>query len=276
MTAQLTIEPENSFYNTITTLKSYFESPETYKRILLISSVVLSVLSLVPILRIPAAIALRAVACISSTVLVIDSATNPNEQSRYLRVALDVVKSAVVALGLAGLIVGSPMLIIASLTIETAMQGLSSIKAFFFDQDEERDLRGSIHLGLFIVGALTLSAIAVGGWPLIVAAALVNIFVMGGIFGRLIWEVIEMDGKVPNENTSGKAFDAICYLALAPISLLGGYMFSPKENINPITRNEISKAPLSGGVFTTRETSYNTEREDYRKLESQYPPMIVC
>jgi hypothetical protein len=139
-----------------------------------------------------------------------------------MRITLDVIKLGVVVLGLAGLAAGSPALIIVSLVIETAMQAFSCLKAFFYDKNESHISRGLIHLGLFVIGALTLSAVATGGWPLIVAAAAVNTIMMVFISYKIMSEIAynkETDGS----KIAGKIFDGICYLALFGISYAGAF-----------------------------------------------------
>lgn len=232
MSSNQIVSCQNPVYQVATSLEPYIKSPETYKRIFLVASVILSAISLVPGLRIPAAIAIRAISCISSGAMLIESVLDNKDYAS--RISLDVIKLAVVTCGFVGLLIGCPLVILTSLVVETAMQAFSCLKDFFYDQDDERITRGCIHLGLFVIGTLTLSALVTGAWPLIVVAAVVNVFIMGYFAFKI--SCSEVDSESDELIRIGKIFDAICYFALGGISIAGA--FSSGEWNTPKRINE--------------------------------------
>ncbi len=187
-------------------------SHKTLQRGFLVCSVALSALSIVPSLRLPAALALRSIACLSSVSIAGKRALTASHP-RLVDYLDDIKKIAIVALGLTGLILASPLLLMISIVAETALQAFACIKAFYYQNYE----RGFIHLGLFIVGALTIGATVSGAWPVIVTAAVVNAIVMVGIMLKV---ASETNFDHPYENW----IELACYTLLAMVSLTAAGM----------------------------------------------------
>ncbi len=205
-------------------LTRYLPSTQTINRSLLGISVVLSILAFLPSLRAPASLALRSVACLSSAVIAGEHACSGSKFS-YVQHMMNIGKIAAVVLGLAGLIVASPVVLLASLVVETALQAFLLVKSIAklvsnwskgtqtITQDFTKVL---VHIGLLSVSALVIAAIISGGWPLIIAAAVVNAFVMGFIFFKA---VIDLTSKPDFSIEIGNVFEMVCYFALFVINI---------------------------------------------------------
>lgn len=161
---------------------------------LLVVTTACAALSIIPQFRLAGSLATRSVALLTSTSLC---------ASEGQFTIANCAKLGAVTLGLIGVAASSPVLIIASLTADLAIQIMNTIKAF----REGNTFKGWTHIGITVVNALTLAAVASGAWQVIVTAAAVNAVVMFALSLRA--------------GRNGDITGNLCYAALTVLSVWG-------------------------------------------------------
>ena len=185
-----------------------------FQRVLSVMTVACAILSLIPPLRFAGSICLRSVALLSSCNICVDSWESLNNWDKASRCA----KVALVALGLVGSVLSSPLLIVASLVVDTVLQ----IKDFAISLSNW-DFKAVIQFGMITINILVIAAIVLGSWPLIVAASAVSaavILVSAGFF--FVTASIDTAGG-GNIDTF---FDLVCYSALMGVGMAGSISMS--------------------------------------------------
>jgi hypothetical protein len=180
-----------------------FFQKETCQKLLLVAVVGCAILSLVPPLRIGAAIAMRSIALISSLASFHDMDSN----NRLAIIAQNIGRCAIIILGIAGLATLSPFLIMISLVMDVSMQAFLCIKALY-DGDY---YAAALHFGMFVINTLAVSALVTGSWQVMVAAGAVSIVAMASI---ALGIAFYGNGRVED------VIDVTCYLAL---TLIGSF-----------------------------------------------------
>jgi hypothetical protein len=178
----------------------------TVQRGLLGLTVITSILSLIPRVRLIGAIATRTVGLLSVSVECSSGYGKKNWQQH----ALDGSKVAVVALGLFAVAVASPLLIMAGLTADIALGAVETVRAAFNDDQ----FRAGIHAAVSVISGLSLVAIAIGSWEFMVAAALTSAVVLA---------IMMSEALSKGHNDNGAAFEGVCLCILANISLAGAF-----------------------------------------------------
>jgi hypothetical protein len=116
------------------------------------------------------------------------------------------------ALGLIAVAIAAPVMIIASLAVDTALHVLDAVKAF-----SQRDLeKGFSHLGICAINILTLGAVAAGSWQVMVAASVTSALFLTAIGLKTACEVEDKKRSVWD------MIDSMSMLGLALTSLVGG------------------------------------------------------
>jgi len=175
-----------------------FPKKEICQRILLVAAVGCSILSITPSFRIGAAIAMRGIALISS----LASFHHINPQNQISVIAQNVARCAIIILGIVAIATASPLLLIVSLIMDTAMQAFLCLKALY-----KQDFMGvALHFGMLAINTLAVAALITGSWQLMVAAAAASALAMASI-ALLIAFYAQKDDL-------GTAIDIACYLAL--------------------------------------------------------------
>lgn len=199
------------------------------QRSLLMAAVACSILSIIPPLRFAGSLALRGVALLSSSA----SLTSQWSEQDLLGKLTKVAKVAGVALGLVGLAIALPALMVASIGVDLGVQVFEASKAIH----EGNYGQAVIHLGLMIVDTLLLAGIVAGSWELIVASISVNIALMTSAV------IITLSNMKGDE----EIIDAVCYAALAATGIATA--FTTAE----ITRTGGYKAQFSGKNSSDKE-----------------------
>lgn len=174
------------------------------QRGLLVMAAVGSLLWCIPPLRFGVGLAMKSIALLSSSV----SATDRWAKNTVLERNLKVAKIAAVALGLVGLAAASPMLIIASLSADLAIQIIETFKAFVAGEWQ----KGLMHLAMGVVDVLAWGAIVAGSWELMVAATCVGILAMLILTIKNVYECYKSPSEV-------RFFDALLSSAITLITL---------------------------------------------------------
>ena len=189
---------------------------EKVQKALLVTTVAFGVLTLLPPLRFVGSLGLRVSAFLVSANL---WAENWDRSSRLDR-CLMVGRIAFVALGIAGTILSSPVILILSIVADTALQ----MKGIIFSLQDKKWDQALIHLGMFLVDALLIAALAVGSWQLIVAASAISGALMLGI-------AIDLSMKVKE---ASDLLDVAAYMALAGIGIAGSILMAQIVHETPV------------------------------------------
>lgn len=186
---------------------SYFPTIKTVQRGLLGTTVACAALSLIPPFRFIGSLSLRSVATLSS----ITNLKSRWSKDDYLDRALKCGHIALVTLGIVTIVTSQPMLLIAALSADIALIVLEQIKDVYSCRDRSESLIA--RCTQILVDVLTLTAIALASWKVLVAAALVNtvsLLILGVFF-----ENFNMFDDSP--------FEMFCCLALAAINVVGAF-----------------------------------------------------
>lgn len=206
-------------------LVNKIEKPELRwaQRGLLIATVACGILSVIPPLRLAGALALRSVAFLTSGVNVAESWQREGVIGRIAQIT----KVALVAGGLVALAAGTPVLMVASLAADIAYQSFEFGRAICNKDPEQAFCR----FGIIVIDALALSAIAVGSWKLMVAAASISAFFM------LTIACIKFD---PSKNlTADAVLEAACCFAWMGLGVASAIKTAPfKDFDTKITSRE--------------------------------------
>lgn len=173
-----------------------------FQKSLLVLTTAATIVSCIPHCRTMGTLATRSISLLSTTTSNVNRLKNGSLTNR----AAAITKIAGVSLGLAGVATSTPMLIIASLTADTAFQTFEAIQALRQD-----DLTGFFHLGAVAVNILMLSATVVCAssgvvLALSLTACVINATAMVGLAG--------LSGV--NRSPTG----VICYAALVILSMI--------------------------------------------------------
>lgn len=176
------------------------------QRKLLVAGVVSAAMALMSPLRPTASLALRSIVLLSSAVNMIDAWN----QEGVLGKALHCGKIALLALGIVGLAVASPLLIAASIAADIAIQVFEAARAL----SDKNYPKACMHMSMILIDALALAAVVTASWKLMAAATGVSAAAM--TFLALGAATIGCEKKAPIY-----AIDALCYTALIAIGLVG-------------------------------------------------------
>lgn len=174
------------------------------QKALLIVTVACAILSLIPPLRFAGAVALRGTALVASGVNFLDAWKIEGAFGRLINIS----KIALVALGLVGLVLSSPLLIVGSLTADCIMQIIEMGKALYRDDF----LQAGNHFASAFVDAFFLIALLTGSWEVAVTAACLSMALM---FALCI-ETAVFSGV---NKTTEHLVEIFCLLALAGVGM---------------------------------------------------------
>lgn len=180
--------------------KDSLPEPSTVQKALLGLTVVCGIISLVPPLRIAGALALRSVSLLSSVVACTD-----NDRS-FSACAMRSARIGIVSLGIAALVLASPLLMKISLIVDGFLQAAEALKAL----QAEDPWKALMHVGIMIIDVLVIAAIGAGSWQLMVAAASLGIVLM-----------IYMIALTAKRTDCDPCFEGWCYFALAVLGVAG-------------------------------------------------------
>lgn len=225
--ANVNIQNPNTLLNSIAS--EFNEVKGGVQRCLLIAATAGAVLSLVPPFRLPAALAVRSAACLSSLV------DCTGGEKKWLLRLQDCTKLAVAALGLVGLATATPALIIASLTTDIALQALS-----FGTSVCQGDLpKALVHASILAVDVLAVAGIALASWKLMALACAVSTVAMLTLIGTAVT-------RGENAENNWTFLDAACYTVLAGVGIFGTFFTIP-----------LSKEYFDRSLFTVKNDSDN-------------------
>lgn len=192
-------------------------------KMLQISTVACAIISVAPSMRLAGSIALRAFAFLSSVFNNAEHFKNDDIIGKTMRC----MKSAIIALGTIAVAASSPMMIVACLAVDIALNTLDASKAFY-TQDNEK---GLTHLSAIAINTLTLAAIAASSWKLMVTAVAVSTAFMTGM---AIKTVLELEEKYEQGElySPWKSIDALCYAALAATGIASAITISEITSSN--------------------------------------------
>lgn len=217
---------------------------------LLIATTACAILSLIPPLRLAGALALRGVALLASGVNVMDDWKREGALGRLMKIA----KVAVVILGLVALAAASPVLVIASLVVDLALQIFEFGKAIY-----ERDvIRALSHLAFIVIDTLALAGIIAGSWELMVAAIAVQSAAMLAFAGlSFLFAYLNQDAS--------QFIDTLCFIALAGTGIAGAVRIAeiskPQARFywKNITEYEMEAKDSNGEVVATLKPGESAE-----------------
>lgn len=226
------------------------------QRGLLILSVACGILTLIPPLRVAGSVAARAVAFISSVHLCSDKWHKEDMFGRIIKCAT----VAGVMTGIVAIAASFPLLITISLIMDIAAHTFAIIKVIKEEGFSQGGFQGLLHLSIIVVDILTLSAMLLGSWELLVAAAAVSVVAMvsmaiyavtqqyraeeerwaisadhvpksiqGHDADFVYWKsgFIYEDHSVRDLQGWGNVVDMVCYLALAALGIVSAVKMTP-------------------------------------------------
>lgn len=179
--------------------KNIDEKKQDVKKGLLALTVAASILSLIPPIRLAGALTTRSVVLVSSSLECI----KPHDQTLFTRIT-NYTKVAAVALGIVGLSIVSPSLIIASLIVDIGIQTFELGKAIY-----EKDVSILGFATCIAIDSLVIGAMLASSWQLMVAAATVSAIALG------VMSLIA--------SAQDKGLEAFCYLALSMVSCASAF-----------------------------------------------------
>lgn len=182
-----------------------FPKRDTCQRVLMVGVAICSILALIPPLRVGAAIAMRGVALLTS----LTTFHNVDPKNQFLEIAQNVARCAILAFGIAALATASPLLLIISIAMDTAMQAFLCVKAFY----EQDYAVAGLHLAMLTINTLALAGLVTGSWQLMVTAAAVSLAAMIGITTTSITMACFIHND-DCEGITGSVIDILCNLAL--------------------------------------------------------------
>lgn len=133
------------------------------QRTLLVLSTIAAILCVIPPIRLAGSLTLRSLSCLSSLL----TAKNSFEHEGRFSGVLKCVKIATAILGLVGLILSQPYLIVVGLAVDIALQLFECVRGAI----QGNLVKVLFHLGFAILNGLILAALLSGLWPIVVAAA---------------------------------------------------------------------------------------------------------
>lgn len=172
---------------------------------LMVVTVAAAVLSLIPPFRFIGATVMRSVALVSSLDLCQDSW----RQSDWQRRAITCVKVAATALGVVAIVTSSPVLLIAALATDIAVQIFEMLKTPSIGKK-------LLHLGFLAVNVLVLTGIVLASWEILLAASIVSTVAM-------LCLGIYIGCKAKTWKDVANMF---CYFALLGVGIASGVMVS--------------------------------------------------
>lgn len=191
---------------------------------LLIASLGATIISHIPPLRFAGALALRAVTLLSHA----DSSKRGWAQETLIGKITRCAKVAGLIGGIMAIAAASPILIIASLVADTALQTIDLIRAC-----EQRDwAKAGQHFSAIVINSLVIGAMIVGSWELMVAAAAVSALAV----------VILMMCKAPTSQKNRNihyGIEVIYYGLQFISSIAGAVMIAEHFNTQPRTKFEV-------------------------------------
>lgn len=225
-----------------------FPLPKTkhVQRALLVATTACAILSLIPPLRLAGALALRGIALLTSGVNVMDSWKIEGIPGRVAQAA----KIALVALGLIALATSSPILLIASVAADLALQIFELGKCLF---EAESMTKALCHLAFIVIDTLLLAGLIVGSWELIVAALAVQAAAMGALALGMLF--------VASQNKNNVSYiDSLCFLTLTAVGIAGSitsaklisdYFENPKFELKNDTKHQMVVYDKNKNVIAT-------------------------
>lgn len=207
---------------------------ETAQRILLLATVVFGHLSFFPSLRVIGALGIRTVSLVSSSLELEHNkgAADGTEKFRLYS------KVAVVAAGILGLILSSPLIILGSLAADSCLHALDVARALAKGDSK----KAIIHSAMLLVNALIMAAMITGSGGFMLGAVLVNV----ALLGFIIYKVYAELQTARNQNLGT---DISLYAMMAFAMLVSGtdsVMRLPSAQYYPLL-------PIGGNVVVTKE-----------------------
>ena len=182
---------QTSFWNQTDNLK-----PHVQKGLLALTSAA-AVMSVIPPLRSAGSLAMRSIALCSSSLGCI--------KKEVTACILSCAKVGVVSLGVAAIVAAKPVLFIASLVADIAVQSLEMIKAVYANYG----FQIFANISAIVIDTLALSALTTGSWPLMVVASCVN----AGVMTVFAFKAIDNDNGL----------ESLCYSILAAVGYVGAF-----------------------------------------------------
>lgn len=197
------------------------------QKTLLVLTTAAAILCVIPPIRFIGSLILRSLSCLSSTLIV----KNSLEHEGRFTTVLKCVKLATAILGLVGLILAQPYLIVGALAADIALQLFDCIRGVF----QGNSNKALVHLSCAVLNGLVLAALVTGLWPIvIVAAALSAAFMLAMAF---------------HAGVGRHYLDGICHLILMGVGIAGALASAEMKYIDnyhyEYTNNRDDKVQLS-------------------------------
>lgn len=210
---QATVTPTKSL---VSSTLEHLPKAKTVQRALLVITTACAILSLIPPLRLAGALALRGAALLVSGVNVIDSWKMESTLGRLSQIA----KVGLVVLGIVGLAVASPALIVASIAADLGLQILEFGRAIY-----QRDATKALcHFAFILIDTFALAGLVAGSWELMVTALAVQGTAM------LSLGIAAFAYALTNKE-SGSFIDSFCFITLAAVGYAGAITTSKIEGM---------------------------------------------
>ncbi len=177
---------------------------KSIQRALLAATVACAILSLIPSISVIGSLSLRTIACVTAGVQCID-AWRKDEKTGL---ALQIVRLASVALGLAGVAMNMMHLVIGAIACNILFQASESALSLKEKKFDEVAIRS----GLVLVDTFLMIGMATGAWPYIVTAAAISSVAMLGIG-------ISVGIRAGMNNDKMGVFDATMLIALSAVGI---------------------------------------------------------
>lgn len=175
------------------------------ERALLIGAIACAIICLVPHLEFAGAISLRGISCVIIGIQTLHSLRNQEGKGTIL---LQVMRTASVVLGLAGVATRINLLVISSIGVDIAFQAIQAGLG-----SHKKDIYQSLsHASFIVINTFALIGVITGACPYIVTASTLNSVVLFAFAAKAI--VTRVINKDPTA-----AIDAACYIALGGISI---------------------------------------------------------
>jgi hypothetical protein len=177
---------------------------------LLVLTTVAAIIASIPPLRLAGSLALRSISLLSSGTNIATTWENRKVIGKIASIA----KVAVVASGIIALVISSPMLMVASITADTAIQLVQLIEALYLKKYNT----AWRHAVVIFLNTFSLAAIITGSWQLMVTAIVITSVAM------LVVVMIQSHVAIMSNDrfTSSEKISMGCYIILSIVGMVNG------------------------------------------------------
>jgi hypothetical protein len=217
---------------------------------LLIAAVGAGIISVIPALSLIGTLSLRSVGLIFNCFNILDKHGNND----YQVIAFKAIKIALAVLSIVAVAIALPLIIVAYLSIDIALQTFDLVRALYNKQYK----KALFHFSLIAIDSLVISGLVAGSWPCLIAASAVSAAAMGTIAYYIARKA----------KTTTETINLACYLALSLIGVAGAlttaetsHKFAINSQVTEPTAHQPREADTAGQMVRSVEEDSKKQTE---------------